>query len=79
MNDQEGKWNGLIRALLEDRGDIVVTSLKITPDRSSAILFSVPFLETGITIAVTLKEGSTSPIAFLGYYRIYFLYILKSK
>ena len=56
----------MIKALLDDRGDIIVTSLKITPDRSAAIHFSTPFLDTGITIAVALKEGTISPVAFLG-------------
>lgn len=45
---------------------MVITSLKITPERNSAVDFSVPFLETGITIIVSIREGAISPTAFLG-------------
>lgn len=51
---------------MDHRADIVVTSLKITPNRSEQIDFSVPFLETGIAITVALREGAISPTAFLG-------------
>ena len=52
--------------LLDREADMVVTSLKINPDRNTAVRFSVPFLETGITIVVSLREGAISPTAFLG-------------
>uniref|UniRef100_A0A1I8FP28 PBPe domain-containing protein n=1 Tax=Macrostomum lignano TaxID=282301 RepID=A0A1I8FP28_9PLAT len=51
------EWNGLVRVLLEGQADMVVTSLKITPNRSEQIEFSVPFHRTGITILVALREG----------------------
>ncbi len=51
---------------MEHKADMVVTSLKITPNRSEQIDFSVPFLETGIAITVALREGAISPTAFLG-------------
>ncbi|XP_076458546.1 glutamate receptor ionotropic, NMDA 2B-like [Babylonia areolata] len=60
-----GRWNGPIKMLLDHEADMVVTSLKINPDRNSAVRFSVPFLETGITIVVSLREGAISPTAFL--------------
>ena len=43
-----------------------MTSLKITPERNAAVDFSVPYLETGITIVVSIREGAISPTAFLG-------------
>jgi hypothetical protein len=46
--------------------DMVLTSLKITPKRSEAVDFSIPFLETGITIIVSIRKGNISPTAFLG-------------
>ena len=52
--------------LLNEEADMVLTSLKINPDRSKAVRFSVPFLETGITIVVSLRDGAISPTAFLG-------------
>ncbi|XP_076437124.1 glutamate receptor ionotropic, NMDA 2B-like [Babylonia areolata] len=60
-----GRWNGPIKMLLDREADMVVTSLKINPDRNRAVRFSVPFLETGITIVVSLREGAISPTAFL--------------
>ena len=44
---------------------MTVTSIKINSGRQSVIDFSVPFLETGITILVAKKTGIISPTAFL--------------
>uniref|UniRef100_A0A0R3VZE0 Lig_chan-Glu_bd domain-containing protein n=1 Tax=Taenia asiatica TaxID=60517 RepID=A0A0R3VZE0_TAEAS len=63
---QKEGWNGLVRELMDHKADMAITSLKITPNRSEQIDFSVPFLETGITITVALREGAISPTAFLG-------------
>ncbi|KAK7489127.1 hypothetical protein BaRGS_00019641 [Batillaria attramentaria] len=65
LDKETGEWNGLIKTLLDREADMVVTSIKINPDRSRAVQFSVPYLETGITIVVSLREGAISPTAFL--------------
>ena len=60
-----GQWNGLLKALLDNKADLVMTSLKINKERSEAIDFGIPFLETGITMVVAIKPGAISPMAFL--------------
>ena len=63
---QTGLFSGLVGALQNGKADICMTSLKISPERNKVIDFSIPFLETGITIVVAVREGVISPTAFLG-------------
>jgi len=60
------QWNGLVKSILNGDADMAVSALQITPDRSDVIDFSVPFLETGISILVKVRDGVISPMAFLG-------------
>jgi len=63
---QLGRWNGLVKSILDGDADIAISALQITPDRADVIDFSVPFLETGISILVAVRDGVISPMAFLG-------------
>lgn len=63
---EKKEWNGLVRALMDEKADMSLASLSITPERNQMIDFSVPFLETGITIIVAVRDGVISPTAFLG-------------
>ena len=55
-----------MKSIVDGEADMIVSSMQITPDRSQQIDFSAPFLETGITILVAVREGVISPTAFLG-------------
>ncbi|ESO87183.1 hypothetical protein LOTGIDRAFT_107328 [Lottia gigantea] len=63
--DVNKEWNGLVKVLTDQKADMVVTAFKISPDRNTQVAFSVPYLETGITIIVSIREGAISPKAFL--------------
>lgn len=47
---------------------MAVGSLTINEERSEVIDFSVPFIETGISVMVSRSNGTVSPSAFLGNY-----------
>ncbi|KAL8583930.1 hypothetical protein ACOMHN_040663 [Nucella lapillus] len=63
--NNSAEWTGLVGTVLKRDADVAVAALAITPEREEAIDFSVPFLETGITIVVAIREGAISPTAFL--------------
>lgn len=48
------------------RADMAIGSLTINEERSQIIDFSVPFVETGISVMVARSNGTVSPSAFLG-------------
>lgn len=66
VKDQNtGKWNGLIKTLQEGGADMALTSLQITPNRAEAVEFTVPYLETGTAIIVSLRNDTISAYAIL--------------
>jgi ABC-type amino acid transport substrate-binding protein len=48
------------------RADMAIGSLTINEERSEIVDFSVPFVETGISVMVARSNGTVSPSAFLG-------------
>lgn len=44
---RDGKWNGLMEAIVEKRFDMALTSLKVNAEREAAVDFTAPFLESG--------------------------------
>ena len=54
---------------------MAVGSLTINEERSEAIDFSVPFVETGISVMVSRSNGTVSPSAFLGKFIVLFLFV----
>lgn len=55
---------------------MAIGSLTINEERSEIIDFSVPFVETGISVMVARSNGTVSPSAFLGGKNGFFLHIV---
>ncbi|GCB74925.1 hypothetical protein scyTo_0018918 [Scyliorhinus torazame] len=61
-----GTWNGLVGEVVRKKAQMAVGSLTINEERSEVVDFSVPFIETGISVMVSRSNGTVSPSAFLG-------------
>lgn len=74
-----GKWSGALcpsicpsqdhlplPQVYYKRADMAIGSLTINEERSEIVDFSVPFVETGISVMVARSNGTVSPSAFLG-------------
>ncbi|XP_071025221.1 glutamate receptor ionotropic, NMDA 2D-like [Oncorhynchus clarkii lewisi] len=61
----DGVWNGMIGEVVGQRADMAIGSLTINEERSEVVDFSVPFVETGISVMVSRSNGTVSPSAFL--------------
>ncbi|XP_038141247.1 glutamate receptor ionotropic, NMDA 2A isoform X1 [Cyprinodon tularosa] len=69
-NGKHGKkinnvWNGMVGEVVYKKAIMAVGSLTINEERSEVIDFSVPFVETGISVMVSRSNGTVSPSAFL--------------
>ncbi|XP_033830796.2 glutamate receptor ionotropic, NMDA 2D [Periophthalmus magnuspinnatus] len=60
-----GEWNGMVGEVVSNRADMAIGSLTINEERSEVVEFSVPFVETGISVMVSRSNGTVSPSAFL--------------
>ncbi|MFT7804012.1 glutamate receptor ionotropic, NMDA 2B-like isoform X1, partial [Arapaima gigas] len=60
-----GTWNGMVGEVVIKKAHMAVGSLTINEERSEVIDFSVPFIETGISVMVSRSNGTVSPSAFL--------------
>jgi len=50
-------FDGLIAALQSGNIDVVASAMSITPERAESVKFSEPYVEAGLTIAVTEKNN----------------------
>lgn len=57
--------------MVQKRADMAIGSLTINEERSEVVDFSVPFVETGISVMVSRSNGTVSPSAFLGQERLH--------
>lgn len=58
--------DNLFLQVVSNRADMAIGSLTINEERSEVVEFSVPFVETGISVMVSRSNGTVSPSAFLG-------------
>lgn len=52
------EWNGMIKELLDRKADAAIVDLTITYERESAVDFTIPFMNTGISILFKKAEKS---------------------
>ena len=57
--DSDGKWNGLVRELMDKQADLAVAPMTINYARESVIDFTKPFMNLGI--GILFKLPSTMP------------------
>lgn len=64
--DENGKWNGVVKELIEKRADVGLGSMSVMAERENVIDFTVPYYDlVGITILMKLPETPTSLFKFL--------------
>ncbi|XP_044018621.1 glutamate [NMDA] receptor subunit 1 isoform X2 [Aphidius gifuensis] len=59
------EWSGLIGELVDERADMIVAPLTISPERAEFIEFSKPFKYQGITILEKKPSRSSTLVSFL--------------
>lgn len=50
IKNEKGEWNGMIGELINGKADIAIADLTITSKREEAVDFTLPFMNTGISI-----------------------------
>ncbi|KAI1288492.1 Glutamate receptor ionotropic, kainate 3 [Halotydeus destructor] len=65
-----GNWNGMVGELMRDEADVAVADLTITQSREKAVDFTLPFMNTGVSILFTKPKVETSLFGFLSPFTI---------
>ncbi|XP_066583373.1 glutamate receptor ionotropic, kainate 2-like [Prorops nasuta] len=61
-----GKWNGMLRKIIDNEADLAITDLTITKKRQEAVDFTTPFMNLGISILFkTSNKAPPSLFSFL--------------
>merc|ERR1711994_1035183 len=60
--DESGNWNGMIGSVISETADLAVGDITITSGREQAVDFSVPFLQTGITILYSANSWKSKSV-----------------
>jgi ionotropic kainate glutamate receptor 2 len=61
-----GNWNGMIGEVLDGTADFAIADISITSKRASAVKFTMPWMNLGISILYTRpRPAPPSMLAFL--------------
>lgn len=65
-NAATGKWNGMVKYLLDRKADLAIADLTMTYERKTAVDFTMPFMSLGIGILYTKPpKKETNLFSFL--------------
>ncbi|XP_032677549.1 glutamate receptor ionotropic, kainate 2-like isoform X2 [Odontomachus brunneus] len=65
LNKKTGQWNGMLGKIIAGKADLAITDLTITAERKSAVDFTTPFMNLGIS--VLFKQPTTAPPSLLSF------------
>ncbi|XP_011502789.1 PREDICTED: glutamate receptor ionotropic, kainate 2-like [Ceratosolen solmsi marchali] len=66
FNRETGHWNGMLKKIIDNEADLAITDLTITAERETAVDFTMPFMNLGISILYQKpKPASPSLMSFL--------------
>ncbi|EFN84995.1 Glutamate receptor, ionotropic kainate 2 [Harpegnathos saltator] len=65
LNKKSGSWNGMLGKIIAGEADLAITDLTITAERESAVDFTTPFMNLGIS--VLYRQPTTAPPGLLSF------------
>lgn len=63
--DSRGRWNGMVRELIDREADLAIGDLTITYVREEAVDFTMPFMTLGVSILFRKPQGEQTLLFFL--------------
>ncbi|XP_075739290.1 glutamate receptor ionotropic, kainate 2-like [Rhipicephalus microplus] len=63
--DSQGRWNGIMRELVDMEADLAIGDLTITSEREQSVDFTMPFMTLGVSILYKKTDQKRSLLFFL--------------
>ncbi|XP_075750699.1 glutamate receptor ionotropic, kainate 2-like [Rhipicephalus microplus] len=63
--DSQGRWNGIMRELVDMEADLPIGDLTITSEREQSVDFTMPFMTLGVSILYKKTDQKRSLLFFL--------------
>ncbi|XP_075739271.1 glutamate receptor ionotropic, kainate 2-like [Rhipicephalus microplus] len=63
--DSQGRWNGIMRELVDMEADLAIGDLTITSEREQSVDFTMPFMTLGVSILYKKTDHKRSLLFFL--------------